>query len=417
MKTCPYSAEEIREEPIKCQHSGEVLSSAPARQFWLSRIVHRLWMSAGRLAKIMAVGLGLMAGIGSVGATFVGGREAARQERAADRVLLPPESAETSQKQECSEAEVGRVWHPTGSGPQDESSMPPAVSAPDAQRTTPAGQATVVPVPPDAEGQGSEGSRAREEPKDVLTYRTLGIWDASWDEVVRLQYIVRVSREPTEGELRAICNRIIEREKQRKPHNALCFLFFLPGTETDQKFVFTAGKAEWAPDGVWGTAGTVKAGDYSRHRLVVECGSARREIWPKPSKPTRELSPDPPVPEEPSWEELLSPRRPPLKPSYTVKYIVTFASTFGPACGGEAFVTYENDQGGTEQAEVRVVRAGAWEKTLFSVKRGAFLYLSAQNQGRGDIRATISVDGHVWKTSRSTGAYAIASCSGILGHE
>ncbi|MDP2896035.1 MAG: hypothetical protein Q8Q12_05680 [bacterium] len=340
---------------------------------------------------------------GLVRVALDGHKEAATATPSSRRLAPAPEERAPSEPEDFSSTMDGRIPEP-------------AASASTNDTTAPSVEAPVILVPLDAQMQGPTAAPAPEEPKEVLKYRILEVEDLSSGGVVRLQYRIRVSRQPTEQELRAVCNRTIEREKKRR-HNAISFLFYLP--DSDPHGFFTAGKAHWAPNGIWEDASKVAAGHYSRHRLVVECGNALSEISAKPSKPSYDFKPDRPVPETPSWEELLSPRRPPSKPSYTVKYIVSFGPLFRPACGGDAFVTYENDQGGTEQAEVRVdsLRAGAWEKTLFSVKRGGFLYLSAQNQGRGDIRATILVDGHVWKTSGSSGAYAIASCSGLIGLE
>ena len=76
-----------------------------------------------------------------------------------------------------------------------------------------------------------------------------------------------------------------------------------------------------------------------------------------------------------------------------------------------ASLTYENEQGGTEQIEVRI----PWNESM-TVKRGAFLYLSAQNEGeRGSVTCEIWVDNVKWKESTSSGAYVIATCNGLAG--
>jgi len=92
--------------------------------------------------------------------------------------------------------------------------------------------------------------------------------------------------------------------------------------------------------------------------------------------------------------------------SYKITYRVS-----GTAKG--ASLTYANAQGGTEQIEVKI----PWQQS-FTVKKGAFLYLSAQNIGEsGSVTAEILLDGRAWKSSTSSGAYVIASCSGIAGVE
>ncbi|NQT84619.1 hypothetical protein HQ563_16490 [bacterium] len=236
----------------------------------------------------------------------------------------------------------------------------------------------------------------------------------SYGKVVRLQYRVRTSRAPTEGELRAICNRIIKREKERKPHNALSFLFYLP--DTDPHGFFTAGKAEWAPDGIWGDAAKMATGDYSRHKLAVDCRNALSEISPGPSEATDDRKSDVDAPKEPSaWEEFLRAARPRLGGYHSVGYRV---SSYDPLDDKKVFVTYINGLAGIEQEEVRIPADGSWEEILGNVKSGTFLSISAQNQGPYyGIRAAIWVDGKEWKRSVCWSEHGMASCSGILGHK
>lgn len=51
-----------------------------------------------------------------------------------------------------------------------------------------------------------------------------------------------------------------------------------------------------------------------------------------------------------------------------------------------------------------------------TVNRGAFLYISAQNQGEsGSVTYEIWVDGAKWRDSTSRRAYVISTCSGRAG--
>jgi hypothetical protein len=94
-------------------------------------------------------------------------------------------------------------------------------------------------------------------------------------------------------------------------------------------------------------------------------------------------------------------------PTYRVKYKVGGTTS-------QASLTYQNAQGGTEQMDVRV----PWEKTIGTVQKGDFLYLSAQNyEASGSITCEIWVDGRMWKHSISSGAYVIASCNGSAGRD
>ena len=98
---------------------------------------------------------------------------------------------------------------------------------------------------------------------------------------------------------------------------------------------------------------------------------------------------------------------PPPKSGYTVKYEVR-----GDGCY-RASLTYSNAQGGTEQYDVKL----PFSKS-YLMKLGDFAYVSAQNDNdRGKITCRIYVDGVEWKKSTSSGAYVIASCSGLVGRE
>ena len=72
-------------------------------------------------------------------------------------------------------------------------------------------------------------------------------------------------------------------------------------------------------------------------------------------------------------------------------------------------VTLSNPTGGTEQyGPVAVPHSYTYQDFP-----GYFLYISAQNQGEsGSVTTTIYVNGEVYKTSTSSGAYVIASASG-----
>ena len=93
-------------------------------------------------------------------------------------------------------------------------------------------------------------------------------------------------------------------------------------------------------------------------------------------------------------------------PTYTkdVKYEVTGTAT-------AVDLTIENDNGGTSQYSDQ---ATPWTYS-FTGYPGDFIYVSAQNQGdSGTVTATIYIDGEVYKTSTSDGAYVIATASGSI---
>ena len=93
-----------------------------------------------------------------------------------------------------------------------------------------------------------------------------------------------------------------------------------------------------------------------------------------------------------------------LNPEHSVTYKVTGSAR-------SVDVTYENGTGGTEQKSHVAV---PWSQT-FQSSSGAYLYLSAQNQGNGgDLTTEIDVDGVYRKTADASGAYVIASVSDAL---
>ena len=89
-----------------------------------------------------------------------------------------------------------------------------------------------------------------------------------------------------------------------------------------------------------------------------------------------------------------------------VKYKVTCTAT-----PNLVDITIENEDGGTSQfADVATPWAYEFEST-----KDAFVYVSAQNQqNNGSVTVTIYINGDVFKTSTSTGAYVIATASGSI---
>ena len=92
---------------------------------------------------------------------------------------------------------------------------------------------------------------------------------------------------------------------------------------------------------------------------------------------------------------------PPEVPPF-VEYKVTGSAT-------SVNVTLSNASENTEQYSNRSV---PYSYTFDSVA-GNFLYISAQNQGSsGSVTSTIYVNGDVFETATSSGAYVIATASG-----
>lgn len=74
-------------------------------------------------------------------------------------------------------------------------------------------------------------------------------------------------------------------------------------------------------------------------------------------------------------------------------------------------ITLQNSHGGTEQGDYKL----PFSENL-TMQAGSFAYISAQNLGeRGSVTVKIFIDGILWKEASSSGAYKIASTSGIVG--
>ena len=75
-------------------------------------------------------------------------------------------------------------------------------------------------------------------------------------------------------------------------------------------------------------------------------------------------------------------------------------------------VTFENYGGGTSQWDTAYL---PWDYPIYGMQNGDFVYISAQNNGEyGSVTSRIYVDGELFKTTTSYGAYVIATASGRL---
>ena len=89
----------------------------------------------------------------------------------------------------------------------------------------------------------------------------------------------------------------------------------------------------------------------------------------------------------------------PFSTERNAKYVVSGSAT-------SASITYNNEQGGTEQVNVNL----PWEKEM-KVSAGAILTIVAQNGGSGSLTCEIWVDDEQRKTSTSTAQYGVVTCT------
>jgi hypothetical protein len=95
----------------------------------------------------------------------------------------------------------------------------------------------------------------------------------------------------------------------------------------------------------------------------------------------------------------------------TVNIVFSLAGTTNSASTTEACGEHQS-----QHSSVAVPQSWSCTATLHHGER-IFLYLSAQNnKDSGSLTATITVDGRVFQTNTSTGAYVIARASGSYVH-
>lgn len=102
-----------------------------------------------------------------------------------------------------------------------------------------------------------------------------------------------------------------------------------------------------------------------------------------------------------------------VQPVPTSPYVQVVYRLSGTAYS--ASVTYTNDSGNVEQRGPIVVPSEAQARSQgirVTVKRGSFVYFSAQNQNEtGSLECAIEADGITINRGRSEGAYTIVTCS------
>lgn len=107
-------------------------------------------------------------------------------------------------------------------------------------------------------------------------------------------------------------------------------------------------------------------------------------------------------------------RATPRPTTYRVEYMITGST-------GRASITYNNEQEGTQQEDIRAGGGSFSDKPLrirYTMKPGTFAYISVQNENKaGSVRCRILIDSHIWRESVSEGGYKIATCSGRVGED
>jgi len=101
--------------------------------------------------------------------------------------------------------------------------------------------------------------------------------DASIGPVKRLQVRVSLPGHYPQASVEQVARAVVANVQNAQPVNAVAILFYGPGTSTEG--IYDVARIEWAPNGQWGDARSVRAGDYRTFRYSVSYND------PKPSPP------------------------------------------------------------------------------------------------------------------------------------
>ena len=115
---------------------------------------------------------------------------------------------------------------------------------------------------------GDDGSTGR--PSRAVAppaYQMVATRDLSMGAVRRLEARVSLPEHYTRDEVERVAQAVVADMTSSQRVNAISILFYGPQTSTSS--AYDVAMVEWAPDGRWGDAGSVRAGDYSTFRYSV----------------------------------------------------------------------------------------------------------------------------------------------------
>lgn len=117
-------------------------------------------------------------------------------------------------------------------------------------------------------GCGDQGStRAPALPASSPDYKVVATQDVSMGAVRRLQVRVSLPEHYPRSAVEQVAQAVVADITKSQAVNAISILFYGPGTSTAG--VYDVAMVEWAPNGQWGEAGSVQAGNYSIFRYSV----------------------------------------------------------------------------------------------------------------------------------------------------
>lgn len=102
--------------------------------------------------------------------------------------------------------------------------------------------------------------------RDNLQFRIIRIDNSSLGNARRFTYHVVINPGTTKSEMEQISLRVLAQAQRENPFNVLAVGFYDHAVLVGHEFRF--GRVEFAPNGRWADANTVRTGDYSTLRMV-----------------------------------------------------------------------------------------------------------------------------------------------------
>ena len=112
-------------------------------------------------------------------------------------------------------------------------------------------------------GQSEDMDTGNNTQVNLPDYSIVSEEDVSFANVKRLTFRVVVPADTSADEMLTVAEEIVGEKKSEKV-NAIGFFFYYEGEDTQS---VASATVDWAPDGDWSKADTVKAGDYSKHEF------------------------------------------------------------------------------------------------------------------------------------------------------
>lgn len=112
------------------------------------------------------------------------------------------------------------------------------------------------------------GPAPAQSPQEIVPdYKVVATQDVSMGAVRRLQVRVSLPEHYSRSAVERVAHAIVADTTKSQPVNAISILFYGPDTSTAG--VYDVALVEWAPNGQWGDAALVQAGDYRTYRYTL----------------------------------------------------------------------------------------------------------------------------------------------------